>query len=386
MKKITLLILSIIFIGCTINSYNQYAYLQPANIDDDLRVGTLSEAKIDSTLIIKAVNDINKGKFKEIHSMLIYKDNKLVFEEYFSGHKHKWNAHKHHGKLENWDKSMPHKVMSVSKSVTSICIGIAIDKGFIESVQQSIFDYLPEHQHFKKNGKDEITIEHLLTMTSGLKWDEWSSPLSSKNNDIISLWFRYKDPIKGILKRPLLTKPGTHFTYSGGNTIILGEILKNATKMSIDEFSTKYLFEPLDINNSNWAVKYRNGTIQTAGSLEITPRAMTKIGATFLNNGVWNNKQIISQEWIEKSKIPYRENKNLKIPKVDSGKVGYAYSWWTGQGANGKTSIFYAGGWGGQYIMVIPDWDMVVTFTGGNYLDKVRVFEILTDYILPAVN
>ncbi len=246
MKKVILLIsiISLLNVGCGSDSSAQYIYKIPENINDGFEVGTLEEVKIDSSLIIKAVNKINSGKYNEVHSMLIFKDDKLVFEEYFPGHKYKWDGPNHHGELVTWDRTMLHDIMSATKSITSACIGIAIDNGFIESVQQSIFDYLPEHQHLNTGGKDKITIEHLLTMTSGLEWDEWGAPLSSPSNDLVGLWFQDKDPVTCILDRPLVNEPGTSYTYSGGNTIILGEIIKYATNMTIDVFSEKYLFEP----------------------------------------------------------------------------------------------------------------------------------------------
>lgn len=118
---------------------------------------------IDANLIEKEVNKIHCGKYKEVHSMIIYKDDKLVFEEYLKGHKYKCY---HHGEWVTWDRTMLHGIMSVTKSITSACIGTAIDHGFIESIYQSIFEYLLDHQHLRIEGKDKITIEHLLTMTS----------------------------------------------------------------------------------------------------------------------------------------------------------------------------------------------------------------------------
>ena len=170
MKKTILLIsiLSLLLVSCQSEPSIQYTYRQPESINDGFDVGSLDEVNIDSVLIEKAVNDIKQGKYKEVHSMLIFKDDKLVFEEYFQGHKYQWDAPKHHGELVIWDRTMLHDIKSDTKSITSTCIGIAIDKGFIESVHQSIFDYLPEHQQLNTDGKDKITIEHLLTMTSGL--------------------------------------------------------------------------------------------------------------------------------------------------------------------------------------------------------------------------
>ena len=147
-------------------------------------------------------------------------------------------------------------------------------------------------ERLNKIGKEKITIEHLLTMTSGLQWDEWGSSLSNEKNDIVGIWFQDKDPLTFILEKPLVNEPGTTFNYSGGNTIILGEIIRNATKMDLDKFSEEYLFKPLEIDSSDWSLRFKNGVIEAGGGLEITPRDMTKIGALCLHNGTFEGKDI----------------------------------------------------------------------------------------------
>ena len=231
MKKAILLIsiLSLLYVNCTHLPSSPYTYRPPENINDGFNVGSLEEVNIDPVLIVKAVNKIHQGKYKEIHSMLIVKDDKLVFEEYFKGHKFKYDSDNHHGELVTWDRNRLHYIMSVTKSITSACVGIAIDHGFIKSVHQSIFDYLPEHQRLNQDGKDKITIEHLLTMTSGLEWNEWALPYSNLKNDVIMLAL-VEDPVTYVLNKPLLDEPGKSFKYADGNNILLGEIIKNATK------------------------------------------------------------------------------------------------------------------------------------------------------------
>ena len=228
----------------------------------------------------------------------------------------------------------------------------------------------------------------MLTMTSGLEWDEWGAQLSSSANDMIGLWFNYEDPITGVLEKPLVEESGTSFTYSGGNIIVLSEILKNATNMNVDEFSIKYLFEPLGIDSSYWAIRFKNGVIESAGSLEIKPRDMVKVGVTFLNNGVWNGKRIISEQWVENSATAFHDNQGINIPGTDQRRNGYSYTWWTKQFSNSgkKIDSFYGGGWGGQNIMVFPGLNTVVVFNGGNYLSKTRIFTILEKYIIPAID
>ena len=356
-------------------------------MDDGFNTGTLESVNIDAEIIQKAVDEINCGKFNEVHSMLIYKDDKLVFEEYFKGHKFKWEAADYYSNMVEWDYNMTHHIMSCTKSITSACIGIAIEKGFIDSVHQSIFDYLPNHQQFNNNEKNKITIEHLLTMTSGLQWNEWNAPHGTAANDIDRLYIEcYNDPLYCVLERPMVSNPGQSFTYNGGGMIILGEIIKNATKMNIVEFARMHLFEPLGIDSIQWH-GFPKGEIEAAGGLVMSPRDMLKLGVTYLNEGTWNGNRIITPDWVERSSIIYGNNIKISIPIEDSGKNGYGYTWWISEVGKGKrkTKMYRANGWGGQVIMVFPELDMVIVFTGGNYAMKSRLFKIVEQFILQSI-
>ncbi|MDD5622827.1 MAG: serine hydrolase [Actinomycetota bacterium] len=383
---ISISIFPLSFISCKQDPSTLRTYQLPENIGDGLDVGTIEEVGIDQRLIEKAINDIDRGKYGEVHSILIYKDEKLVVEEYSAGHKYQWDAPDHHADYVFFNSNTLHSIMSDTKSITSICIGIAIDEGFIESINQSIFDYLPEYQHLAADGKEEITIENLLTMTSGLDWKEWNAPYSSPENDAIGIWFSDKDPILYILEKSLVHEPGTHFTYAGGDIITLGEILRYASGMDIEEFSGKYLFEPLGIDAFRWADRFENGVVECASGLKLTPRSMVKIGITFLNDGTWNGESIISRQWVEKSAVTFPGNENIKVPGEDVGKAGYSYTWWTKEFevAGKKVNGFWANGWGGQKIIVLPELDSVIVFTGGNYTSEVKNFSILNKYIFPA--
>lgn len=385
---ITVALLNIFNVSCEKNfEYEDYVFTTPENVNDGLQTGKPQEVNINIEYLESAVSAIQKGKHGEVHSMLIYRNEKLVFEEYFKGHKFQWDAPKYYGEQVDWNKNMAHSMMSCTKSFMSACIGIAIDKGFIENANQSIFDYLPEYQNLKTNKREYITIEHLLTMSSGLAWDEWSVAHGGNlTNDIDGLYL-VEDPVSSVLQRGWWAVPGDFFTYNGGGMVILGEILKNASGMNMDEFSMKYLFEPLGIQSTFWT-QFTNGQFDTAGSLKITPRDMLKFGATYLNNGVCNGERIISTDWVEKSSKAYNNNININIPGEDSGKNGYTYSWWTSKFSHkGQTiKMFRAGGWGGQEIMVFPELEMVLVFTGGNYSKSTTLYKLIEKYILPAVN
>lgn len=157
--------------------------------------------------------------------------------------------------------------------------------------------------------------------------------------------------------------------------------------MDIDDFSRQYLFEPLGVDSSNWVQRFENGVLETGGSLVITPRDMEKVGATFLNQGVWNEKRIISGQWVEKSATSFQGNHGINIPGEQSGRNGYSYSWWIKRYTvfGKKVNMYSASGWGDQHIMVLPEVDMVVVFTGGNYTTKRPPFKILKKYILPSL-
>jgi hypothetical protein len=314
--------LSILFLLGTACSSNfaDILYQVPADMGDGLKVGTLEEAGMDTLLILNASGNIREGKFSEIHSMLIYRNNRLVYEEYFPGHLYRWDAPYYQGDYVQYDESVLHGIMSCTKSITSACINIAIQQGYIKSVDQSIFDYLPEYREFDTGSKSRITIEHLLTMSSGLEWNEWNAPHGTAANDIDRLYLQCsEDPLRCVLKRPMVAEPGEFFTYNGGGILALGEILKNATGMNILEFSKEYLLAPLGIDTIYWST-YPEGEYDTGSGILMRPRDMLKFGVTYLNDGTWNGERVISSDWVEKSAEIYNNNKRINIPIEDSGK------------------------------------------------------------------
>ena len=190
-----------------------------------------------------------------------------------------------------------------------------------------------------------------------------------------------------VLSRDVVAEPGTRFNYSGGDIQILVEILRNATGMTLNEFSGTCLFEPMGIGSYDWWLVFASGQVQGAGGLKLTPRDMVKTGAMMLNRGAWNDSRIVSEEWVDKCMTPYAGNTGIKVPGEDLGRLGYAYTWWTKSFTYGGENIgmYLAIGWGGQKIMVLPELDMVVVFTGANYDKNEHQFEILEKFILSAI-
>jgi CubicO group peptidase (beta-lactamase class C family) len=329
---------------------------------------------------------IYNNKYDQVHSILVYKDDLLVFEEYMEGNKYAADGQYFYGERIKWHRDSLHIIMSTTKSVNSTIIGIAVDQGLID-VNESIFTYLPDYQDYNRDGKGDITVEHLLTMTSGLEWDEWSGAHGTTANSIDRIYIEcLDDPLSCILSAPLVSEPGASFNYSGGNMIVLSEILQFATGRDYLDFAYEKLFRPLGIDSVYW-YQFPSGAYACDGACWMTPRDMLKIGITFLNEGTWNDQQIISKAWIEKSRTTYRNNTGINIPLDDTGRNSYGYTWWINSVNSplGKVDIFQASGWGGQEIIVIPDLNMTVVFTGGNYVVKKHIHEMLEDYILESL-
>jgi CubicO group peptidase (beta-lactamase class C family) len=349
--------------------------LAPEQTGDGWQTASLSDMGVDEGKIDRAVNLIRDGTYQNVHALLIVKDGKLVLEEYFGGYTWNYNDDQFKGDLVDFDPDTTHNLASVTKSFTSALVGIAIDRGFISGVDEKAFAFFPGYAHLNDERKDKITLEHLLTMTSGFECNEMELPYSDTRNDLVQL-FIVSDPIEYILAKPAIHEPGTEWYYSGGNTNLLGEIIRETTGLRMDDFAAEHLFAPLGITNYEW--DYINpDMVHASGNLRLRPRDMAKFGALYLNGGVWNGERIVSEAWVEASTA---EHVSL------SWGGGYGYQWWQRTYKAGATSVdsFYAAGWGGQRITVFPSLDMVVVFTGGNYVQQEPVDEIISRYILPA--
>jgi CubicO group peptidase (beta-lactamase class C family) len=367
-------------IGCNNdNPVATYSYTTPPNVNDGWETASLSSVGINEELVSFLIDNINYGTYPEVHSVLIVKDNKLVLEEYWAGHDFRYSDPDFHGAYVQFDRNTRHNTHSATKSITSALVGMAIDRGLIGSVDDKIFRYLPNYQSLNNEGREDITIEDALTMSSGLQWNEWDVSISSPQHDVVR-FDQSSDPIQYLLSKPLVTPPGTSFYYNGGTVDLLGVIVGNAAETRLPAFSSSYLFGPLGITNYEWTTLYPSGITCAHGDIYMTPRDMAKFGYLFLNNGSWKGSQIISTEWVQRS------TRNHISPGV-SWADGYGYLWWLKTYRSGGRSYdaFRADGWGGQQIIVFPTLNMVVVFTGANYTTYVPCDEIVEKYILGAL-
>ena len=254
-------------------------------------------------------------------------------------------------------------------------LGIAIDKGFIESVNDPIFKYLkyPKPEKNLSPLKDSITIKHLLTMSTGLECNDFDKSSKGQEDRV----YKKRDWIQYTLDLPMVNAPGEVSNYCSMGTVILAEIISQASGMSIDQFTEQYLFEPLGIKNVFWKHTSKKEVISAAKRLHVTSRDMAKIGLLVLNKGEWQGKRIVSEEWIKESTTP-----STTITGLD-----YGYLWWDLPFKKDDVVVhnITATGNGGQYIIIVPTMNMIAVFTGGAYNSEAQKipFMLLNNILLP---
>jgi CubicO group peptidase (beta-lactamase class C family) len=341
----------------------EYQYTVPEKCEDGWEVSSLAAEGMNQDAISEMIRKVLSGYYEDIHSIVLVKNGKLVLEEYFYG----------------YDRNKLHDMHSVTKSITSILVGIAQNQGIFSSSDQRVYEFFHNYsQSTWVKEKRDISVENLLTMTAGIDWDEEKYSYSDSRNSLIAMWMS-QDPIGFVLNRKQVNLPGEVFTYNGGLTHLLGAMIKNSTGSYIDTYGYSQLFKPLGIHKYTWG-HHQDGTVDTGGGLRLSPIDMAKIGYTLLDGGKWKGKQIVSSEWVTLS----------TKPRVNPHHVfgsGYGYQWWCGESnlSGREIKTFFAAGRGGQYIFVVPELDLVAVFTGWNaYHKMLQPMAMLEDYILPA--
>lgn len=339
-----------------VDAQAKYKYILPEDVNDGWSVLPITEITNNFQSLYNGVDEIRQGNISEIHSMVLSINNNIVFEEYFRG----TNSG---GQLIDYNRNTPHELQSVNKSYRGIMTGIAIDKGFIESDQVPISSFYPELNYLTSGGKENMLLEHFLTMSSGLEWNE-STDLTGFYGTPWETAHTY------VLSKPLEHSPGTNFEYNTGTSVILNKLIINSINTDYALFAQTYYS---DLIESNWLpgtgepLDFRN-----------TPRDMLKLGQIYLNNGKWKDTQVVSESWVEKSTTPH-----FNV----STNSSYGYQWWIRDFNTGTNTYncFYAAGFGGQYIFVIRELNLVAVFTGGNFnLNMNLPLTIMEQYVLPA--
>ena len=266
----------------------------------------------------------------------------------------------------------PANLKSASKSIVSILVGIAIDQKYLAGVDQRIAGFFP--RYFVETGDDDkaaITIEDLLSMRSGLE------STSSRN---YGAWVQSRDWVRYVLSRPLVAEPGSRMIYSTGSTHLLSAILTKVTGMSTLEFARKHLAGPLGISLPAW-MRDPQGIYFGRNGMLLAPRDMAKIGELYLQGGALDGRRIVPERWVEASFTPRGRSRF-------SGRQ-YGYGWWIRQLAG--RDVYYAWGYGGQFIFIVPDLELVVVITSSAEPGRGRrghlgaLYDLVEEAIIPAV-
>ena len=303
MKQLIGVLIIFSFISC--KQQTDCSYRIPIDKNDGLKVSTLEEHNMDRNIFEKVSKDICSGIYGNLHSVLVIHKNELVVEQYYNG----------------WDENQMHFLASTTKSFSAIMTGIAIEQGKIKDENEKMLDFFPEYLSQSNDTlKEKITIKHL----------------------------------KASIELPMETMPGTKYVYSGPNNIIVGEIIKASTGQNIAEFTEANLFKPLGIIDYHWFSK--NGIYDVGGGLKLKSRDIAKYGLLHLNKGKWNDKQIVSSEWMGEIFEPYIEIKHplYSCCQWQMVKTEYGFNSW------------FIPGNGGQIINVVPDLDLVIVINADN--------------------
>ena len=329
----------------------------PVARDDGWPVAAVNEDKlIDRAALCRMADRLAASDDANIHAVLVARGGKLAFERYFRG-SDEINSHPV-GKI-TFDADTLHNVKSVTKSVASLAVGIAIDRGLIRSINEPIFSFFPELSDLRSPEKDRIQLVHALTMTMGLKWVEATPATGDENNDEARM-HRASDPCRYVLGLPATAPPGQEYFHNTGALTLVSAIIRKATGRPLDEFARETLFEPMGIAKVEW-IRVK-GDSDAGGGLRLRPRDMAKIGQLVLAGGRWNDHQIVPRGWIETS----------TAPKIEAtGGQFYGYLWFLGRSLPNGREVHWAGalGRGGQSIRIVPELDLVVAVTAGYYQD-----------------
>jgi CubicO group peptidase (beta-lactamase class C family) len=348
---ISLILLSIlIFCSCKKDPIETYSFplADQHNIDEDALIEAYEQA----------------DDLESLHFLIVSRNGVTVSEEYF----------------RDSSPDSLYDIRSVTKSVTATLVGIAIDEGFIDNVNQGMGDFIGPEIYELDVQKASITVKNLIMMSSGIPWLEIGEV--SEFGD----WVRSPNQVNYILDKDMTYVPGSQFNYSDGNAHLVSVILTEACGMNTLQFAEEYLFEPLETTGYAWYTD-NQGYYYGGVTMDLTPSAMLKFGQLYLDKGNYNGNQIVSGNWIDEATSNHIDTENI-IPFQN----GYGYFWWTG--ISHGHDYYYANGYGGQFIVVVPDSEVVIVAvnnwigegreqSGINWTETLR---IIINEVIPSVH
>ncbi len=322
-----------------------------------LELVSLESQGLDRRYWDATLEEIRRGNLP-IDGLAVSVGGRFVAESYFGG----------------YSANTPHDLRSATKSLTSLLVGIAVDQGLL-SLNDPIVRFFPEYSPHP-SWREPITVQHLLTMSSGLNCDDnANTPGNEEHMYASGDWLKFSFAI------PRLRPPGEVHSYCTAGVVLLGEIVARASGVRLPAFASQYLFAPLKIFEARWAVA--PGVVTDAGGhLSLTPQSMMKIGELVRNGGLWNGKRVISQRWVSDSLEP-RNSPDPTNPTLKYGRL-----WWLEPVQNGTVRSYQARGNGGQFIMVVPEVNLTVAFTGNAYNSpkSLAAFVLMQRFLIPMAH
>ena len=349
----------------------------PAAMNDGWDVSSPRQQHFDDALICAIGPQLENLPEASPNGVVIVRHGILVYEAYFTDHDQRW-PEQHWGetppKLPH-NSSTKHDLQSMTKSVVGLLVGIALDRGVINSVETPALSFFPDYGDLADPAKARITVRNMLTMTAGLRWPYKPYLSMARQTDAAP------DPYRFVLEQPLVAKSGSWWHYNNGSAEVVGGILQRASGRPLDQFAKEALFDPLAITDWEWG-KMASGNPAASWGLRFRPRDLAKIGQLVLDHGVWRGQQIVSAAWI----------KEMTTPQVVKPKFAFGYLWWLGRRsvAGRDFDLIYGSGWGGQCLYIVPSLDLVVVVTAGVYNfdgqgnQDLAGDTVLTKFVLPA--
>ncbi|HNY31574.1 MAG TPA: serine hydrolase [Fibrobacteria bacterium] len=359
--------------SCAITKIGQ----SPAPTSDaEWDIASPGSVGFDEKILDKLTQDIKDNKFSNIHAVLVEYDGKLIYEQYFGGPDEIWGRPIG---SRDFGRDSLHDLRSVSKSVTSLVLGIALAGNYDSALNRPLPSFFPKLR--TSPDMQTVNLHHALTMTAGIEWNEMTEPYTGSTNDDNRL-FSTRDPVALVLNRPLASKPGTDWYYNGGLTQVAAGVVQEVSGKPLDVVAKERLFAPLGITTFDWigSPAWHPSMPAAAWGLRMRARDLAKIGSVCLHDGRWKGRQIVPKEWIERSTRRHVET----IGAWSNGNMwGYGYQFWVGNLPQGHR-IVAARGLGDQNIYIVPEEKLVVTTYAGAYNSGVKNSERILRRILSA--
>jgi CubicO group peptidase (beta-lactamase class C family) len=314
------------------------------------------EARLDKAIADKRVWNL--------HGLVVLRNDRLVLERYFEGEDEARGT----GEIGHvtFKPETIHDLRSCSKSIVGLLYGIALQQGKVPPPQAPLFSAFPDYADLAdKEGRDRLTIQHVLTMTMGTDWDESSLPYSDPRNSEIAM-DNAPDRYRYILERRVVDTPGAHWTYCGGATALLARLIAKGSGKTLHQFARENLFDPLGMGPTEWATG-RDGEPFAASGARMSVRDLARIGVMMLHGGKVGEDAVVPAEWMMR----------CVTPAISADEIRrYGYQWFVLDIAFGKPKgwavgrlerMWMAQGEGGQRLFVLPALELVVAITAGNY-------------------